>query len=148
MQEIQNCSEQVQKASAEILQSEMLVSELFIEKEKSQQNSRLLHEQVQALIDERKQTEQFIRQKKIEQNQIEQEINGLKIEQGQFCVMKQNLIDKVQEQLQIDLIQVLRNLYRQLGQLGTGQSRNDGPAGKNRKARKRQYRFDWRSRRA
>ncbi len=102
--EIQSCSEQVQKASAEILQSEMLVSELFIEKEKSQQNSRLLHEQVQTLIDEQKQTEQFIRQKKIEQNQVEQKINELKIEQGQFSVMNQNLIDKVQEQLQIDLI--------------------------------------------
>jgi chromosome segregation protein len=107
--EIQTCSEQSQKATGEILNAEMLVSEMFVEKEKSQQASRLLHDQVNALLEEQKLTEQFIRQKKTEHTQLEQNINNLKIELGQFSVMRQNLIDKAHEQLQIDLSKSYEN---------------------------------------
>jgi chromosome segregation protein len=107
--EIQTCSEQAEKATGDILNTEMLVNELFVEKEKCQAVSRTLHDTVAGLLDEQRNAEQFIRQQKTEQSALEQKINQLKIEQGQQAVMKQNLIDKVKEQLQIDLVKSYEN---------------------------------------
>ena len=102
--EIQNCIEQSGEASRDILNCEATVSKLFIEKEKNQQNSSLLHEEIEKLLEEQKQTEQLIRQKRTEQTEIEQQINQLKIELGQLEVKSQDLVERIREELQIDLV--------------------------------------------
>ncbi len=103
-QEIQSCAGDCKKAANEILNYESKLTELYVDKEAGQQNSRELHERVQRLLDEQKQTEHLIRQLRAEQDQIEQRISELKIELGQLEVKEQNLIERVQDELQIDLV--------------------------------------------
>jgi len=107
--EIENCSRQSQDAVGDILGSEAAVSELFVEKEKRQQSSRELHEKAEKLFEEQRQTEQLIRLKRTEQAEIEQKINQLKIELGQLEVRQQGLVERVREELQIDLLAAYGN---------------------------------------
>ena len=102
--EIQDCSEQSAKAQGDILNCEAVVSEMFVEKENNQHNSSLLHKEIEKLLEERKQTEQLIVLKRAEHSETEQKINQLKIELGQLEVKSQDLIERVQEELQIDLV--------------------------------------------
>ncbi|MCH7556935.1 MAG: chromosome segregation protein SMC [Planctomycetes bacterium] len=110
-EEIQNCSVQLTEAQRDILNCEAEVSELFVEKEKNQENSRLLHEDIERLLEERRQTEQLVRLRRAEKEETEQKINELKIELSQLEVRQQDLIERVQEQLQIDLAEAYEN-YR------------------------------------
>ncbi|MHC4687414.1 MAG: coiled-coil domain-containing protein, partial [Planctomycetota bacterium] len=103
--EIESCSEQLAKAQSDILTCEAAVSELFVEKEKSQQSSGLLHKEIEDLLEEQKQTEQLVRQKRAEQSEVEQKMNELKIELSQLEVKNQDLVERVQEELQIDLVE-------------------------------------------
>jgi len=102
--EIQSCGEQLAKAARDILESEAVVSELYVEKEKTQESTNELHREVEKLIEEQKQTEQLIRQKRAEQSEMETAIGELKIEAGQLEVKGQGLVERVQEELQIDLV--------------------------------------------
>jgi len=110
-EEIQNCILQLAEARRDILNGEAAVSELFVEKEKNQENSRLLHKEIERLLEERKQTEQLIRLRRVEKEETEQKINELKIELSQLEVKQQDLVERVQEQLQIDLAKAYEN-YR------------------------------------
>ncbi|MHC4891304.1 MAG: coiled-coil domain-containing protein, partial [Planctomycetota bacterium] len=104
-EEIQSCSEQLTEGGRDILNCEAAVSELFVEKENNQENSRELHKEIEKLREEEEQTEQLIRQRRAEQSGTEQKISELKIELGQLEVRGQNLVERVQEELQIDLAQ-------------------------------------------
>jgi len=110
-EEIRNCSEQWLQAQRDILNCEAGVSELFVEKEKNQESSRLLHKEIERLLEERKQTEELVRLRRAEKEETEQKINELKIELSQLEVKRQDLVERVQEQLQIDLAKAYEN-YR------------------------------------
>jgi len=101
--EIQSCSEQLAEAQRDILKCEAAVSEMFVEKEKDQEDSQLLHKEIEELVEERKQAEELIRLRCAEKNQTEQKINELKIELSQLEVKQQDLVERVQDELQIDL---------------------------------------------
>jgi len=103
--EIESCIEQLAKSNSDILGCEAAVSELFVAKEKSQQNSHILHSEIEQLVAEQRQSEQLLRQRRSEQTLIEQKINEVKIELGQIDVRNEDLIERVQEELQIDLVQ-------------------------------------------
>ena len=103
--EIRNSKFEIQNSQRDILNCEAAVSELFVEKEKNQESSRELHKEIEKLLEEQKQTELLIRRKRAEQGESEQKISGLKIELGQLEVRGQSLVEKVQEELQIDLVQ-------------------------------------------
>jgi chromosome segregation protein len=107
--EIQSCSEEITKAQSDILNSETAVSELFAEKEKEQENSNLLHTEIEKLLERQKQTEELIQHKHAEQDEIEQQINQLKIELSQLEVKCQDLVERVQEELQIELAEAYEN---------------------------------------
>ncbi|MHC4740055.1 MAG: coiled-coil domain-containing protein, partial [Planctomycetota bacterium] len=107
--EIKSSSEQLGQAQMDILNCEAAVSELFVEKEKSQQSSSVLHKEIEKLLEEQKQTEQLIRQKRSEQSEIEQQISQLKVELGQLEVKQQSLAERVQEELQMNLIEAFEN---------------------------------------
>jgi chromosome segregation protein len=107
--EIKNCTDQSAAAQSDILASETAVSELFLEKDRKQQDSSQLHGQIDELLAGQKETEQVIRDKRADLSQIEQKINDLKIELGQLDVRQQDLINRVRDELQIDLLQSYTN---------------------------------------
>ncbi len=107
--EMQNCSEQIRQAQSDILGCEAAVSEMFVEKEKSQQSSTGLHNKVEKLLEERQEKEQLLRRKRTEQSEIEKKINQLRIELSQLEVRSQNLNERVQDDLQIDLQEVYKD---------------------------------------
>ncbi len=102
-EEIQSCTEQHGRSEREILICESAVSQLFVDKEDIQRNSRQLHETIEKLLEQQKQTEQLIRARRTEQTEVEQKMSELKIELGQLDVRTQALAEKVQDELQIDL---------------------------------------------
>jgi chromosome segregation protein len=108
-EEIQNCTGQLTESQRDILSCEAAVSELFVGKEKNQENSRLLHKEIEKLLEEQKQAEQLIKLKRAETGHLEQQINQLKIELGQLEVKQQDLVERVKDELQIDLAQAYKS---------------------------------------
>jgi chromosome segregation protein len=109
--QIQSCTNQLAEAQRDILNCEAAVSELFVEKEKGQENCQLLHEEIERLLEEQKQAEQFLRLKKAEKVEAEQKMNEIKIESTQLEVRLQDLVERVQDELQINLAEAYEN-YR------------------------------------
>jgi chromosome segregation protein len=107
--EIENCTEQSEQATRDILTCESSVSELFAEKETRQRNSISLHTQAEKLLEEQKQTEQSIRQKRAQQTEIDQRMNQLRMDLRELEVKQQGLIERTQQELQIDLKQAFEN---------------------------------------
>jgi chromosome segregation protein len=111
--EIQNCGRQLAEAQRDILGCEAIVSELFVGKERNQQDCHLLRKEIERSIEEQKQAEQLVRLKRAEAGQFEQQIGQLKIELGQLEVKQQDLTDRVREELQIDLAEAHKDYKAQ-----------------------------------
>ncbi|MHC4646626.1 MAG: chromosome segregation protein SMC [Planctomycetota bacterium] len=107
--EIQSCAEQLGKAQNDILNCEATVSELFVEKEKRQENTGKLHERIEELLEEQKRTEELVRKKRSEQGQVEQKINAIRIELSQLEVRSQDLVERVRDELHIDLAEAFKS---------------------------------------
>jgi chromosome segregation protein len=107
--ETASCTEQLTEGQRDILNCEASVSELFVEKEKNQQSSRLLQQEAQRLSEERRQTEELIRAKRSEKDQAEQQTNELKIELSQLEVRQQDLVERVRDELQIELAEAYKD---------------------------------------
>jgi len=105
----QNCGSQALQAQRDILTCECEISELFVVKEEKQHQSRLLREKVAELIENQKQLEQLIREKRSEEYEIDQKINDLRIELSQLEVKEQGLVERVQEELNLDLNELYEN---------------------------------------
>ena len=105
----QNCGSQALQAQRDILACESEISELFVEKEEKQNQSRLLREKVNELLEKQKQLEQLIREKRSEEYEIDQQINELRIELSQLEVKEQGLVERVREELNLDLNQSYEN---------------------------------------
>jgi len=103
--ETASCEEQLTNAQRDILGCEASVSELFVEKEKNQESNRLLQKELQSLSEERQQTEELLRAKRTEKSQTEQKTNEIKIELSQLEVRQQDLVERVTDELQIDLVE-------------------------------------------
>jgi chromosome segregation protein len=101
--ETASCAEQLMGAQRDILNCEASVSELFVEKEKNQQSSRLLQQEAQRLFEARQKTEELLRVKRAEKTQVEEKTNELKIELSQLEVRQQDLVERVRDELQIEL---------------------------------------------
>jgi len=101
--EIDSSSRQLAQAQSDILSAETAVSDLFVEKDRTQQDRNTLQSHQQQLCQQRKCTEEILRQKLTQQDQIEESINLLRIELGQLEVKRQSLAERVQEQMQVDL---------------------------------------------
>lgn len=108
-EEIANCDQQFNSTQRDILNCESSVSGLFIEKDKCQQNTRTLQAEIQKLVEQKEQAEEILRTKRSEKEQIEHQINELKIEIGQLQIKQQDLVERVKDQLQIDLVESYQN---------------------------------------
>jgi chromosome segregation protein len=112
-QEMQTCTEQADQARRDILNSESDVSQLYVEKDQTQQNSKTLHMEIEELLEKQKQVQEIVRQKRAEQTHIEEQISELKIELGQLEVRQQDLIERVKDELQINLVDAFENYQDQ-----------------------------------
>ncbi len=101
--EIEIGSSQLKEAQRDILGCESAVSELFVEKERAQDVGRKLQQDVEQLRVQQKEAEEAVRQKRSEKSDIEQQISELRIELTQLQVKQQDLVERVQDELQIDL---------------------------------------------
>ncbi len=101
--EIDECEKQSQQACRDILECESTVSDSFVEKEDRQNNSRQLHEQVESLLQQQRQHEHELRQKRQEQSQYDEKISELKVELGQLEVKCQDLVERVRDELSVEL---------------------------------------------
>jgi chromosome segregation protein len=101
--EISTCDEVITQTQRDILHSETVVSDLFAEKETASQTSRTLHAKVQDLLQQRSRTEQLLREKRTEQADVEAQAHQVELELSQLEVKKVDLLQRVQEELQVDL---------------------------------------------
>jgi len=108
-EEIKNCIDQFTQAQRDILACESEVSELFVEKEKSQQAAGALQNEARELAEQQKEAEEQIRLKHAEKAKIEEKINELKIEISQLQVKQEDLVERVRDELQIDLAEVYKS---------------------------------------
>ncbi|HIJ52973.1 MAG TPA: chromosome segregation protein SMC [Planctomycetes bacterium] len=110
--EIQNCGEQLTEAERDVLNCEASASELYVEKEETQEGSKELARVIEKLLEEQKQKEELIRHKREKIHEVESGISELKVGIGQLEVKGQGLVERVQEELQIDLAAAYED-YRQ-----------------------------------
>ena len=97
------CQEQIQLAQNNILDTEADISELFADKDKAQIASNNLHQEVQEMLADRKQTEERLREKRSQQSRVEEEIHQVKLVLSQLEVKSTDLVQRVSEELQMDL---------------------------------------------
>lgn len=101
--EIAAHTEQVDQASRDILSSEAEVSDLFVEKEAAQEVNRGLKETIAQLTEEQRGAEQSIHSKRAAKESIEEVLNDLRVQLGQLEVKQQDLVERIKDELQIDL---------------------------------------------
>jgi len=109
--EAAKCREQTDESESDILRCESVVSELFVEKEKREAGAEELGEQIQELLAEQKRIEQVLRQKRAEQAEVETKRSELKIELSQLEVKNDDLVERVREELEVDLVKAYED-YR------------------------------------
>jgi chromosome segregation protein len=102
-EEIRLGAGQLLEAQRDILGCEAAVSELYVEKEAAQQANRLLRDELETLLAQQKEKEETVRTTRTHKAEVEHRINELRVELGQVQVRQQGLIDRVKEELQIDL---------------------------------------------
>jgi len=111
--ELSGCDGQLAQTRRDILSSEAKVSELFVEKENAQRVSAEMHEKVAGLLVEQKQTEELLKQKRAEQTEIEQQMHQVQLELSQLAVKKEDLAQRVAEELQIDLAEAYEDFEQE-----------------------------------
>jgi len=111
--EIEHCTEQSSQAQRDILAAEAQVSELFQVKEQTQTANRSLRDEIEALVSRQKSTEQAMRDERREKESLDQIINDLRVEIGQLEVKQQDLMERVQDELQIDLVSAFDSCTQQ-----------------------------------
>ncbi|HOQ04259.1 MAG TPA: chromosome segregation protein SMC [Anaerohalosphaeraceae bacterium] len=101
--EFHSSQEQIVQTERAVLKTESEMNRLYLEKETAQRQSRLLHKQIEALQAEQKESEQRLRQSRRVQQEIEESIHQIQIDLGQIQVRQEDLIQRVREELQMDL---------------------------------------------
>jgi len=97
------CSEQIQQSHRDILNIEAQISELFAQKETTCNQSIALHEQVEQMLGQRKELEEALKLKKQEQSRLDEQIHQIKLQLSQLEVKSADLVQRVAEELQMDL---------------------------------------------
>ena len=100
---ITTCNEQAQQSQRDILNIEAEISELFAQKETTSNQSIMLHEQVKQMLEQRKELEEALKLKRQEQGRLDEQIQQLKIELSQLEVKSADLVQRIAEELQMDL---------------------------------------------
>jgi len=102
-EEISTSTQQIQQAEQDILSSETQISDLYVQKETAQTSNRQLKEDIAELRETYTEAEKSIRCQREGKTLVEQEINDLRVILGQLEVKQQDLVERVKDELQIDL---------------------------------------------
>ena len=94
---------QIEQTVSQILKAETAVSQLYLEKEQAQKQSRQLHRLQEELTCRQKENAQAIQQVRSEQAKVEEQIHLLQVELSQLAVRDEDLCQRVREELQIEL---------------------------------------------
>ncbi len=105
--------EQIIQAQRNILAGQGCVSELYVEKEQAQRISEQLHEQVETLLVTQKETTALLKEKRAVQADVEEKLHEIKVELGQLQVRQEDLTQRVQEELGIDLAEAYGDFQQQ-----------------------------------
>ncbi|OHB42864.1 MAG: chromosome segregation protein SMC [Planctomycetes bacterium GWC2_45_44] len=100
---IKNCDEQAQQGQKDILSIEAEISQLLTQKETTREQSVKLHEQVGVMIETRNELELALKAARQRQGQLDEQIHQIKLELSQLEVKLADLIQRVTEELQMDL---------------------------------------------
>jgi chromosome segregation protein len=104
LENIQTCTQQIDQGLKEIETSEATISDLLTQKEQTHTQSVELHQQVEEMLETRTQTEDALKQDRLKQSELDQQVNQLKMELGQLQVRSTDLIARVSEELGMDLV--------------------------------------------
>ncbi len=104
--DVQACAEQMAESQRDILECESRVSELFVEKESHQRENRQLQEELEGLASEQKRKEEAVRTTRVQKEEVEHAIGEIRIQIGQLEVRQQDLVERVRDELQIELAEV------------------------------------------
>jgi chromosome segregation protein len=101
--EVELCVKQSVESERDILNCESGISELYAEKDKSKENKDALYGVIGELTERKKEIEELLGQKRVEHEELEHSASEVKIAISQLEVKEQDLVERVQEELQIDL---------------------------------------------
>ncbi len=101
--DVQVCAEQIAEAQRDILACESAVSELFMEKETQQRDNRQWQDELENLTGQQKRKEEMVRTTRARKEEIEAVIAEIRIQIGQLEVRQQDLVERVRDELQIEL---------------------------------------------
>jgi len=102
-EEINTGTQQIEQAEQDILSSETQISDMYVQKEAAQSTNRQLKEDISELREEFADAEKSIRSQREAKTHVEQEISDLRVTLGQLEVKQQDLVERVKDELQIDL---------------------------------------------
>jgi len=108
-EEIANCLQNYQSLQDDILKAETVISQLYAEKDQQEGLSETLNKKIKQLIEQQQQLEETIKQQRSRENNAQEKINELKIELSQLAVKLQDLIERVNDELGIDLAKSYQN---------------------------------------
>lgn len=103
--EITNADQQIRQAESGILEAEAAVSQLFLQKDQLQHQAEQLKEQIQQLAGQHQDAQRQLAQLSQQKAKIEQTISDIRLELAQLEVRQQDLVARVREDLQMDLVQ-------------------------------------------
>jgi chromosome segregation protein len=103
------CSEQIQQSQKDIQNIETEITELFIQKETTGNQSIALHEQVERMLAQQSELGEALKLKRQEQSQLDERIHQVKLELSQCEVKSADLVQRVAEELQMDLAAAYQN---------------------------------------
>ena len=106
---ITSCSEQIQQSKKDIQNIEAQITELFVQKEAAGNQSIVLHEQVEQMLKQQSELQEALKLKRQQQAQLDEQIHQIKLELSQLEVKSADLIQRVTEELQMDLTTEYQN---------------------------------------
>lgn len=106
---IKSCIEQIEQSQKDIRSTETEIAELLDQKQAAQNQSVELHQEVETMLAQRQQTEEVLKQDRQRQSELDRQINQLKLELGQLAVRATDLIQRVTEELGMDLAAEYQN---------------------------------------
>ncbi|PKL47534.1 MAG: chromosome segregation protein SMC [Planctomycetes bacterium HGW-Planctomycetes-1] len=107
--DIKSCIKQIEQSQRDIRNTETEIAEMLAQKQAAQNQSVELHQEVETMLAQRQQTEEALKQDRQRQNELDQQINQLKLELGQLQVRATDLMQRVTEELGMDLVAEYQN---------------------------------------
>lgn len=111
--ELAAAEEQLAETHRGILSGQARVSELYMEKDTHEKQSRALHDEVEEMIEQRDNCQIRLRERRARQEESEQKIHAVQLQLNEVRVKTESLLERVTEELGIDLEKAYENYQQQ-----------------------------------